>query len=36
VRDKVLGIIAAHPELAGAGEIDFPYVAKLYLLRCRP
>jgi len=34
VRQRVLDIVAAHPELAGAGEIGFPYVSKLYLLRC--
>jgi SAM-dependent methyltransferase len=34
VHRSVLDIVAAHPELAGAGEIGFPYVSKLYLLRC--
>jgi hypothetical protein len=33
-RRRVLDIIAAHAKLAGAGEIDFPYVSKLYLFRC--
>jgi hypothetical protein len=33
VRQKVLDIIHAHPELAGANEIEFPYISKLYLLR---
>jgi hypothetical protein len=35
VVQKARGIIAAHPELAGAAEIGFPYVSKLYLLHCR-
>jgi SAM-dependent methyltransferase len=35
VRHRALDIIAAHPELAAASEIEFPYVSKLYLLRCR-
>jgi SAM-dependent methyltransferase len=35
VRQEVLGVIAAYPELAGADEIGFPYVSRLYLLRCR-
>jgi SAM-dependent methyltransferase len=35
VRQEVLDVIAAHPELAGAREIGFPYVSRLYLLRCR-
>jgi SAM-dependent methyltransferase len=35
VRRRALDIIAAHPELAAAREIGFPYVSKLYLLRCR-
>lgn len=34
VRQRVLDIVVAHPQLAGAGEIEFPYVSKLYLLRC--
>ncbi len=36
VREKVLAIIAAHPELAAASEIGFPYICRLYLLLCRP
>jgi SAM-dependent methyltransferase len=36
VREKVLAIIAAHSELAAASEIGFPYICRLYLLRCRP
>jgi SAM-dependent methyltransferase len=35
VRQHVLDIIAASPELAGAREVNFPYTAMLYLLRGR-
>jgi SAM-dependent methyltransferase len=35
VREKVLAIVDAYSELAAASEIGFPYVSKLYLLRCR-
>lgn len=35
VVQKARAIISAHSELAGAAEIGFPYVSKLYLLRCR-
>jgi SAM-dependent methyltransferase len=35
VRQRVLAAIAAHPELAGASEIGFPYICELYLLRRR-
>jgi SAM-dependent methyltransferase len=35
VREKVLAVIASNPGLAGASEIGFPYICRLYLLRCR-
>jgi SAM-dependent methyltransferase len=35
VRQRVRDIIAAHPDLSGASEIGFPYICRLYLLRCR-
>jgi SAM-dependent methyltransferase len=35
IRERVGKIIEAYPELTGAGEIHFPYIAKLYLLRKR-
>ena len=35
IRQRVLDIIAANPELSGAREIEFPYIAKSYLLRSR-
>ncbi len=34
VRQEVLEVIAACPDLADADEIGFPYVCRLYLLRC--
>ena len=33
IRKEVLAIIGAYPELKQVREIQFPYVAKLYLLR---
>jgi SAM-dependent methyltransferase len=35
VRQRVLDAVAAYPDLAGASEIGFPYICKLYLLRCQ-